>query len=106
MNRHWSVTPVWLILTPDRAELPRLFVLDLEPGRLDDLGEGHLSGAVALVGGGARRLRERRYQTQHWNQNLSVSCFKPQKYEYSIKPLQAQDPRVLSLLTVYILAVY
>ena len=53
------------MLTPDGAELPRLFVLDLEPGRLDDLGEGHLAGAVALVGGGARRLPQRRYQTQH-----------------------------------------
>ena len=52
-----------MTLTPDRAELPRLFVLDLEPGRLDDLREGHLAGTVALVRRRARKGRQ--FQTQH-----------------------------------------
>ena len=50
------------MLTPDGAELPLLVVLDLEPGRLDDLGEGDLPRTVAL-GGGARRRPP--CQTQH-----------------------------------------
>ena len=61
----WPDGTLLLSLTADGAEFPRLVVLDVEPRVLDDLREGNLAGAVALVRSGRGARQGTPLQTQH-----------------------------------------